>query len=645
MKKFASCSPACWLLKWVFRVAFTCFVFLDTPLFAQLDSVDTQFHLPEATIVEHRFSPTGFGVWKADSLPTAAVMSLSHRLFLENGLQVRQNAPGTLATLSARGAGPNRTSVCWNGLNLQSPMNGVVDAALLPLWPGDSVSVLQGGNSAAQGSGAMGGTVLIDVPTQQSRQGFSGNFGVEAGSYSDKAFQASADLAKGTISSRFRAHWQQAKNDFSFPKKGLTGTPFTAKQVNNFAEVSNIQQFNQWAVNPKNLLKTAAWFQKAYRQIPPATTESAANTWQRDQSFRAVATWECLRPNHATIRTRVAWQDEAINFNFAEVAELSRAQSTSLNVEWQRQQNRQIDWRVGATAQYIRAKADGYQSGNSWFGQTRLAGFAQAVWRLKHVGKLSALFSEAWAAEQATPFTGTLGWESNTSKAGLFRGHFSRNVNLPTFNDRFWKNLGNPDLLPEKGYSIDAGWVLNRNVFSFAVTAFQLTLDDWILWQPGPDGFFRPANLRKVSSRGLESASTLTFDKWGLQWRVKGRIQWSETVNRAVYGGAESVLGKQLPYTPQLSASSGIWAKRGKFTGAYLHQYTGARFITTDNQSKLPAFQTGTLILRGEMPRWRRSRSLSIDLALDNIWDVSYSNIAYRPMPGRNWRAGVVFGW
>ena len=50
-------------------------------------------------------------------------------------------------------------------------------------------------------------------------------------------------------------------------------------------------------------------------------------------------------------------------------------------------------------------------------------------------------------------------------------------------------------------------------------------------------------------------------------------------------------------------------------------------------------------ILRGEMPRWRRSRSLSIDLALDNIWDVSYSNIAYRPMPGRNWRAGIVFGW
>jgi hypothetical protein len=59
----------------------------------------------------------------------------------------------------------------------------------------------------------------------------------------------------------------------------------------------------------------------------------------------------------------------------------------------------------------------------------------------------------------------------------------------------------------------------------------------------------------------------------------------------------------------------------------------------------MPDFQTGTLLLSGDISRWRQSNSLSLELVIDNIWDVSYRSIANRPMPGRNWRAGVLIRW
>ncbi|MBK7936794.1 MAG: Plug domain-containing protein [Lewinellaceae bacterium] len=143
------------------------------PLLPAHGQQDTTRILPAATIRDARFDRTGLTAWKADSLPLGGVISLADRLLWENPITLRINGPGLLATVSARGAGPTRTPVFWNGLNLQSPQHGVVDVSLLPLWPGDRLEVRYGGQSAAQSSGAMGGTILVE-PAFSGGQGFSG---------------------------------------------------------------------------------------------------------------------------------------------------------------------------------------------------------------------------------------------------------------------------------------------------------------------------------------------------------------------------------------------------------------------------------------------------------------------------------------
>ncbi len=243
-------------------------------------------------------------------------------------------------------------------------------------------------------------------------------------------------------------------------------------------------------------------------------------------------------------------------------------------------------------------------------------------------------------------------------KAGDLRFHLSRNFNLPTFNDRFWLEYGRKELKPEKGYSGEVGWVFSRPVsgatgasFSLESTVFHLLLDDWILWQPGADGIFRPGNLRKVWSRGLEM--TARWNAKTARWNTgfTARYQYTKTTNVAVYDGAENTLRKQLPYTPNHSGSVAFKAARGVFSVQYLQQWTGTRYISSDNASRLKGFSTGNLLGQVALPFGKRSMNavrrtcIYIDARVENLWNSSYQIIAFRPMPRRAFRLGGTLAW
>lgn len=594
--------------------------------------------LPSVVIRDVRFERTGYTFWKADSLPYKGILSLSERLFWENTLDVRANAPGTLATISVRGVGSSRTPVFWNGLNLQSPMNGVVDASLLTLWPEDQLEVHYGGQSAAQSSGAMGGSVAIVQGQQFFEEGFSGFASGAAGSFGRLDGTGGIGFSGKKIAVKIRGSWQRADHDFTFQKQGLDGQFYPTRQVNNYLEKSDFQQFNQWEINPKNNLKTAIWIQNVFREIPPATTESARISWQRDRAQRALLTWEHA-PNARTFwTTRAAWLDDFLAFHLSGDTDTSRSRQVLLSTERSASIGKQWAWRTGSTALRQWAQVDGYADSTRWFGQSRLAAFAMGEWKQRAV-RLSALLRQEWVEAQAAPFTGSLGGQIGLGRVGEAKFHFSRNFNLPTLNDRFWKSLGKADLRPEKGYSTGLTWVFRRPDYGFELTGFQLILNDWILWQPDSTGFFRPGNLRKVWSRGVEASGHWSgaLGPWKLQ--TSGRLQCSRATNVAVYGGSENVLGKQLPYTPNVSGGWSLRVSRGIFSTGYFQQFTGERL---DNSGKIiEGFGVGNVLVSCALLK----RRLTIDFRVENLWNVRYEMVRYRPMPGTSWRLGLGYKW
>jgi len=643
---------------------------IDTQLQTPNFKLQTPNLLPPVTVREARFEQTGYTAWRADTLPVLTAISLTDRLLWESPLAVRANAPGTLATASLRGAGPSRSPVFWNGINLQSPMNGTADLSLLTLWPGDRVELRYGGQSAALSSGAMGGSVLVSSDAVSAEPGFSAQANSAAGSFGGRQAGGGAGFSGKKYAGQIRAAWQQADNDFPYQNTAQIGQPHV-RQVNGFGRKSDIQQYNRFIFNEKNVLRTATWHQSAWRQISPAMTEAAAETWQSDRANRVVLTWENRPSPRSQWQTRAAALDEFLAFRNLGRTEVSRSRTWLGSSEFSRAATQHLTWKVGANAVFQSAQVDSYADSSRWFQQRRAGVFGMAERRFRG-GRLSLLLRQEWLAGEAAPFTGSLGgqWSLgrqrptangqrstvnsqpstvNRQPSTVLSFHLSRNFNLPTLNDRYWANLGKPDLRPESGYSADAGWAWRHGAFSTELVVFQLLIDDWILWQPGADGLFRPDNLRRVWSRGAEwRANWHTRTASGWLWKLSSRYQFVKATNVAVYGGNRDVLRRDLPYTPRHTGGLTLLASRGGFSGGYLHQFTGPRFVTSDNATVLDGFSTGNLLVQHEFffrkknaPPGVTACRLGLSFRLENVWNAPYQVIQYRPMPGRSWQLGV----
>jgi len=175
------------------------------------------------------------------------------------------------------------------------------------------------------------------------------------------------------------------------------------------------------------------------------------------------------------------------------------------------------------------------------------------------------------------------------------------------------------------------------NRLSTGVTAFHLLLDDWILWQSDASGMFRPGNLRKVWSRGVDGFVKFRFSWEALQGQYTGRMQWSATTLADTYEGSEGVVGSQLAYTSRFSASQHFRIYWKTISMAYLQQHTGQRMDLAGKP--LPAFTIGTLMVSNSFFKSR----FSLEFRVENLWDSHYEIFRYRPMPGRSWRLGLAY--
>ena len=97
-------------------------------------------------------------------------LNLGDLLSKKSHLFIKSYGIGSLATVSLRGSGTAHTQVNWNGISLNSSMNGSSDLAIFPLFFMDQVGVNYGLNSLADGTGGIGGSVNISTLPEFGKQ-------------------------------------------------------------------------------------------------------------------------------------------------------------------------------------------------------------------------------------------------------------------------------------------------------------------------------------------------------------------------------------------------------------------------------------------------------------------------------------------
>lgn len=596
---------------------------------AQFDSL---FQLQEIEVTARRIDISDIG--KHSDLIDSQTLALKHYDHLaslissQTPLFVRSYGGGTLATLGIRGGGAAHTQVIWNGIPLRNPMLGLIDLALLPAAFIDEASIHYGGHGAAFGSGAVGG--LISISNEKISVADHFDMSITAGSWGIRAAQIR--IAYGNKKQRFssRLFSQSADNNYRYR---ISKDQPERNQVHHRLQNIGFLQEMQLSFDENNALSFRLWIQNANRQIPPTSTQSTSKAAQQDYNLKSMLQW-----NHTgrkmNWQVKAAWFDETIDYQDTLIALYTNNNFTTWLAEAESaiRISPQLHFKGGISAQHDEAQSANYEVGTS--------GNQHAVFSsLRFIAKdwvFRFQLREEITQGNWSPLLLDFSTEWAFVRGLSIKANVSRNYRYPTLNDLYWRPGGNPGLIPEEGWTYEAGLHYLRPGkeyrLSSSVTAYTRNIDDWIMWMPPFAGknYWAPINITEVDSRGFEMRAHLEKESGDLKLRLNGGLDltWSTFVTPLEEFGIAA--GDQLFYVP-ISAGMGGWSfTYRQFSIFYDHHWFGPSTGINDSLSVVNIGSGGLKFGFGK----NKVKSEAI-LQVDNAWNVPYRIIERRPMAGR----------
>ncbi len=477
------------------------FLILSLPFGFSQSIVDTTLYFQPIEIAAPRWSSFQTGTKKLhlDTFRrnTIVTQSLASTLSLNTPIFVKNYGPGRLATTSIRGANASQTTVLWNGFNLNNPMLGQTDFSLIPGFFVDQIALQYGSNSAAWGSGAIGGAILLQSKAIY-EQGWKGDWNSSLGSFNNYFNGAKLHFSNDKFYTETKVFYQTGKNDF--PIDHGQSDRLSHSQIKKWG----ILQKNGFNIRDKQQLNVHLWYQNTHRELPPNLVQTNSLSEQQDESFRSSLNWKYAQ-SQFVLQVRSALFYEQLDFQdaIAGIDSKSNTWTFTNELEWTKALSNKHSFNTGINYTVIKARSTGY--GNKKPIQNRPAIFAAYHWNSSSKKwKMQCSFRQEWVGATSTPFIPAFGLEGKLLEALTLSGSISRSYRVPTFNDLFWQSGGNSELVPEAGWKEEVSLAYTSNSFwKITATVYNRNIDNWIIWLPN-GGIWSSKNLQKVWSRGLE---------------------------------------------------------------------------------------------------------------------------------------------
>ena len=224
------------------------------------------------------------------------------------------------------------------------------------------------------------------------------------------------------------------------------------------------------------------------------------------------------------------------------------------------------------------------------------------------------------------------------------RAYVKQSFRMPTFNDLYYTDMGNANLVPERATQYDVGFALNKH-FTHGIVrhaemhfdAYYNTVHDKIVAYPKGQQFrWTMLNLGKVHIKGIDVEAEADF-QIGKDLVATARAQYTYQDARDVTDSADSYYNDQIPYIPWHSGSAivGLTYKNWDFNYSFI--YAGERYDEQENilYNHMEPWYTSDLSLRYKF--MVDSLQFTAQAEVNNVLDQDYEVIVNYPMPGRNY--------
>ncbi|MCA1747428.1 MAG: TonB-dependent receptor, partial [Bacteroidales bacterium] len=366
-----------------------------------------------------------------------------------------------------------------------------------------------------------------------------------------------------------------SENNYPFVNKNIIEKdPLTGELVHPIQENRNAayhktgatQEF-YWRPSPGNsILSNRTWLQAAERSVPTVmSSEYMADGVQRDNRQEDLTVKNVTEYNYYGEQTKVQLRS---GIDYQRLGYLMETEVIGLNLQKNvDSESRMLSWynsgqlkhkfseRLSADARvafnrydiatYDSAIHTGYDTV-----RTEASLFGGLYFSAAEPLQLAVQLRKDFVSDHNAPLIYTLGASYRPLEKHdlVIKGNFARNYHHPTLNDLYWQPGGNPDLLPEEGYSGEitvqyAAAAEGRSV-STALTGYHARINDWILWLPGFKGYWEPVNVAEVRSSGLEYQLAVKVAVRRTTLQLHGNMAVTR-VRGAGYGGSNCRLSRR----------------------------------------------------------------------------------------------------
>lgn len=595
---------------WVFLLP----LFLSALAAAQQDSI---IRLKAVFVTDHvlrKFSNSQRVLLLNDSTITKNQASLTSLLNFNSTIYFKENGLGMVSSPSFRGTNAQQTAVIWNGININSQLNGQTDFNLINTAGFNSIAVRAGGGSVIYGSSAIGGSVHLNNELQfkeHIKNEISANYGSfntlvlnYKGQFSTNKFSSDVSYSRVTSDNDYKYVNTDQKNQNGAFENSNLNINFGFK-LNNF---NQIKLYNQVFDSNRNLSGTLA-------------ADSKSN--YKDFTTRTLVEWISSQNKFSSV-LKFAYLTEKYQY-FEDKNSTIFSDGKAQNLISRHDLTYKLNSKILFTTIFDFTQTRG--GGTNIVPNERAV--ASSLLLMKHQ-IFSKLLYEIGIRKEATqnyesPTLYSFGLKFNPLAWYTLRANGSKNFRIPTFNDLYWQGQGNSALNPELSNQFEIGHDFSYRGLSWSTTAFIINIDNLIQWAPNASGMWAPSNIKNVVSKGIET--NVGFEKKYNKHHLVLNSNYSYTISE------DRVLVQQLLYVPfhKVTFSTSYSYKNVGFMYQFL--FNGTVFTSSDNENYLKGYKISNLAIDY---KFGKNQTLKIGFQINNILNQSYQNVAIRPMPGRN---------
>ncbi|WAC03181.1 TonB-dependent receptor [Lacinutrix neustonica] len=438
--------------------------------------LDSVHNLEEVVLSDTKLKnyAAGFKITKLnDSVISKNTNTLTGLLAFNSNIYFKENGFGMVASPSFRGTNASQTAVIWNGININSQLNGQTDFNTINASQFNSIAIRSGGGSVQYGSGSIGGTVHLNNKLTYSNH-FDNSLRVTYGSFDTQQYTVSTDFGISKFSGNIGVTYVDSENDYKFLR---TDEVNENGQFNN----QNINANFGYFISDRDVLKFYHQTFIGARNLS-GTLVAPSRSRYEDTNIRNLLEWsrvgERIKSGFKVAHLQEAFQyfenKDKDNFSFGKVNTLILKHDLNFQL------SEQI--KVQSVVEYNTITGEGGSFGDPKREVFSLSGLLSH----KLTKKLSYGLNirKDFTSQFDSPMVFSIDSKFELAKTYILKLNASKNYRVPTFNDLFWQPGGNPNLVPESSYQIDFGQELQFSFLNFKMNAYYISTEDLIQWRP-----------------------------------------------------------------------------------------------------------------------------------------------------------------